>query len=146
MSAPAATPDPLPYIRYYETLSRASVGELRRLASVDMRFADPFNDLRGVERVVAMLERMFDELDEPRFSVIDRAVSGPIWYLRWRFTARLRRRATPWTVEGMSEVHYDRQGRVIAHIDHWDSGVQFYARLPVIGWLIGLVRRRMSAG
>lgn len=142
----AAVPDPLPYIRYYETLSRATVGALRELAAPDMRFADPFNDLTGVERVVHMLERMFDDLEEPRFSVTDRAVSGPVWYLRWHFTARLRRRSAPWTIEGMSEVHYDDRGRVTAHLDHWDSGAQFYAQLPVIGWLIGLVRRRLSAG
>jgi hypothetical protein len=33
---------------------------------------------------------------------------------------------------------------VAEHIDHWDSGEQFYRRLPVLGWLIGLVRKRLS--
>jgi hypothetical protein len=147
MSPPTtAAPDPLPYIRYYETLSRATVGALRGLAAPGLRFTDPFHDVSGVERVVDMLERMFDALEEPRFAVTDRAVSGPVWYLRWQFTARPRGRAAPWTIEGMSEVHYDDQGRVIAHLDHWDSGTQFYARLPIIGWLIRLVRRRVSAG
>jgi steroid Delta-isomerase len=146
LETPPGRPDPLPYIRYYETLSRASVGELRGLAAPDMRFADPFNDLSGVERIVRMLERMFDDLDEPRFAVTDRAASGAVWYLRWRFSARLRGRSTPWTIEGMTEVHYDDRGRVTAHLDHWDSGAQFYAKLPVIGWLIGLVRRRLRAG
>ena len=140
-----SAPDPLPYIRYYETLSRGSAGELRNLAAPDMRFADPFNDLSGVDRIVAMLERMFDDLDAPRFTVTDRALSGSVWYLRWRFTARLRGRAAPWIVEGMTEVHYDAAGRITAHLDHWDSGTQFYAKLPVIGWLIGLVRRRLRA-
>ena len=139
------SPDPLPYIRYYETLSRASVGALRGLAAPDMRFTDPFHDLTGVERIVGMLERMFDALDEPRFAVTDRALSGAIWYLRWQFSARPRGRSAPWIIEGMSEVHYDRQGRVTAHLDHWDSGAQFYARLPVLGWLIGLIRRRVGA-
>ena len=78
------SPDPLPYIRYYETLSRATVGALRGLAAPELRFTDPFNDLTGVERVVRMLERLFDELEEPRFAVTDRALSGPVWYLRWR--------------------------------------------------------------
>jgi steroid delta-isomerase len=139
------SPDPLPYIRYYETLSRASVGTLRGLAAPDMRFTDPFHDLTGVERIVGMLERMFDALDEPRFAVTDRALSGAIWYLRWQFSARPRGRSAPWIIEGMTEVHYDPQGRVVAHLDHWDSGAQFYARLPVLGWLIGLIRRRVGA-
>jgi len=136
-------PDPLPYIRFWETLTPDGLGALRALATPGMRFADPFNDISGVERVVAMLARMFDELDAPRFEVLDRAASGRIWYLRWRFVARPKGRATPWTIEGMSEVHYDAAGRVAAHLDHWDAGSQFYGRLPVLGWLIGLVRRRL---
>ncbi len=140
----SASPDPEPYVRYWETLTRDGVGALRALAAPGMRFADPFNDIVGLERVVAMLERMFDSLDAPRFVVVDRAASGRVWYLRWRFTARLKGRRAEWTVEGMSEVHFDAAGRVTAHLDHWDSGAQFYARLPVLGWLIRLVRRRLQ--
>ena len=136
-------PDPQPYIRFWETLAPDRLADLRGLAAPDMRFADPFNDIRGVDRVIAMLARMFEDLDAPRFEVLDRAVSGRIWYLRWRFVAQRKGRATPWTVEGMTEVHFDATGRVTAHLDHWDAGSQFYARLPVLGWLIGLVRRRL---
>jgi steroid delta-isomerase len=138
-------PDPQPYIRFWETLSPDGLAGLRALAAPDMRFADPFNDISGVERVIAMLARMFEDLDTPRFEVLDRAASGRVWYLRWRFVARLKGRATRWTVEGMTEVHYDAAGRVTAHLDHWDAGSQFYARLPLLGWLIGLVRRRLGA-
>ena len=138
-------PDPLPYVRYWETLTRDNVGALRALAAPEMRFVDPFNDIVGLERVVAMLAHMFDALDEPRFVVLDRASSDHAWYLRWRFTARLKRRATPWIIEGMSEVHFDATGRVTAHLDHWDSGSQFYARLPGLGWLIRFIARRLAA-
>jgi steroid delta-isomerase len=136
-------PDIEPYARYYETLSRASVASLRDIAVPGMRFVDPFNDVTGIERVIAVLDAMLDDLTDPRFVITDRARSGQVWYLRWRFTARLKRR--PWNVEGMSEIHYDDQGRVTGHFDHWNSGSQFYARLPVLGWLIGLVRRRLQA-
>ena len=33
-------------------------------------------------------------------------------------------------------------GRIAEHIDHSDSGTQVYMRVPVLGWLIGLVRDR----
>jgi len=46
-------------------------------------------------------------------------------------------------LEGMSEIRFAPDGRIAEHIDHWDSGAQFYARIPVLGWLIGLVRNRL---
>lgn len=49
-----------------------------------------------------------------------------------------------WPVDGVSEVHLTPDGKVAAHLDHWDAGSQFYARLPVLGFLIRLVRRRLA--
>ena len=39
---------------------------------------------------------------------------------------------------------FDGDGRVLSHLDHWDAGGQFYARLPVLGTLIRLVKRRLA--
>jgi hypothetical protein len=44
----------------------------------------------------------------------------------------------------MSEVAFGADGRALSHIDHWDAGGQFYARLPVLGTLIRLVKRRLA--
>ena len=43
------------YARYWETLSPATTGDLRGLARPDLVFRDPFNEIRGVDAVVAML-------------------------------------------------------------------------------------------
>jgi steroid delta-isomerase len=47
-------------------------------------------------------------------------------------------------ITGMSEIHFAPDGRISEHIDHWDSGGQFYERIPVLGWLIRLVRKRLE--
>ena len=44
----------------------------------------------------------------------------------------------------LSELRFADDGRVVAHIDHWDSGAQFYGKLPGLGWLIERVRRRVG--
>ena len=89
-----------------------------------------------------ILHHMFRTLHEPRFVVTDTAVSGRTGYLRWPFTFHPRRTAPQWTLQGVSEVHVDAQGRVTEHIDHWDAGSQIYARLPVLGPVIRWVARR----
>ena len=44
----------------------------------------------------------------------------------------------------MSEIRFAPDGRVRAHIDHWDASREVYRKLPVLGWLIGLVAARLK--
>ncbi|MFO1070186.1 MAG: nuclear transport factor 2 family protein [Geminicoccaceae bacterium] len=131
------------YARYWETLSPATTGDLRGLARSDLVFRDPFNEIRGVDAVVAMLDRMFRDLGQPRFVVVRIASDGPVSFIRWDFTFELRGR--PLRIEGVSEVELDGEGRVARHIDHWDAAGQVYERIPLLGGLLRQVRKRLAA-
>lgn len=134
------------YEAYFADLTPETVAELRDLAVADMRFRDPFNDVQGVEKVVRLLQMSFEDTEGMRFEFIDRAVSDHVCYYRWRclFTPKRMPKSGIWTLDGMSEVAFDGEGRVVSHIDHWDASTQFYARLPVVGGIIRLVRRRLA--
>ena len=133
------------WIAFFETLTPESLEtRLGELAAPDIRFRDPFNDVRGVEALRAIFRHMFATTEGSRFTVQDRALSGRVAYLRWVYTFRPKGSATPWRIEGMSEVHIAEDGRIAAHLDHWDSGTDFYAKLPVIGWIIRRIRRMMG--
>ena len=136
------------YRRYFETLSPATLGELRSLAAPDMHFRDPFNDVIGPDKVIRSLELGYDHAEDLRFEFLDEAWSGRTCYYRWRFFFRPKRFSGGriWTIDGMSEVRFDGTGRVVEHLDHWDSASQFYGKLPVLGRLIDLVRRRVAVG
>lgn len=136
------------YRRYFERLSPQTVGELRALAAPGMHFRDPFNDLIGADKVVRSLELGYEHVEHMRFEFLDEAWSGRTCYYRWRFFFRPKRFSggRDWIIEGMSEVRFDEAGLVVEHLDHWDAASQFYARLPVLGRLIDLVRRRVAVG
>ena len=44
----------------------------------------------------------------------------------------------------MSEVIFNEQGMVIEHIDYWDSGEQFYEKIPIIGGLLRIIKNRLK--
>ena len=134
------------YVSFYESLTPESVGQLDELCAPDVRFRDPFNDVTGIAAYRAILAGMFEHLSAPNFEVGDRALSGRVAYLRWTFTFTPKKGGMPWRIEGMSEVHFDQRGCVAVHLDHWDSGSQFYGRLPLLRSLIGFVRRRLAVG
>jgi hypothetical protein len=41
----------------------------------------------------------------------------------------------------MSEVHFDANGAISQHIDHWDSASQLLSDLPYIGWITRRILR-----
>lgn len=133
------------YCRVFETLQPDRLDALRGLCTDDIRFVDPFNDIRGIDRLLALFEHMFRAVAAPRFEVVDQALGATAGYVRWRFTGTVRGR--PVAIDGMSEIAFDPSGgRVAAHIDHWDAAGQVYARLPVAGSVLRWLRRLLSAG
>jgi ketosteroid isomerase-like protein len=131
---------------FFEALSPATLSEIDVYCRPDIRFKDPFNDIAGIDKLRQVFEHMFATLDQPVFKVTDIAVSDQAAYLRWDFFFTPKGRAQkPWTITGMSEVRFDADFKVLSHIDHWDAGEQFYARLPILGRLIGWVRAKVSS-
>ena len=84
---------------------------------------------------------MFEKVDNPNFKIIDYSISEMkdppnIGYMRWTMTGQFKNKSKNIVLKGMSEVHFDSQGRVLAHIDHWDSLTQLVAQLPYLGFLV----------
>ncbi len=130
------------YIRFYEAMSPETMGDLAKVASPDVHFRDPFNDVTGIESYQKLLVKMFEAVPDVKFTVSHQAVDGNTCFIRWRMTATLR--GSPWVVEGMSELKFAPDGKVRAHIDYWDAAAQFYEKFPMVGPVIKFIRRRVA--
>lgn len=130
------------YARFWQDLTVDGLDRMEAVFAPDIHFRDPFNDVRGRDKLRAILDHMFTATDRPRFTVTDIAESDRAAYLRWDFTFEIRGR--PLRIEGVSEVRFGVDGLAVEHIDHWDAAAQFYERLPVLGGLLRAIRRRME--
>jgi steroid delta-isomerase len=133
------------YALFFEHLTPEGIVQISELCVPEIRFRDPFNDVIGIEAYRRVLEKMFEDTVEPTFIVRDIALSGDTAYMRWEFQFKLKQGGADWYIDGVSEVCFDADGRVASHIDHWDSGRQFYEKLPILGALIRMVKRRLAA-
>jgi predicted SnoaL-like aldol condensation-catalyzing enzyme len=132
------------YIRFFATLQPDRLDLLDALTTPDVAFHDPFNDLHGRPALRRLLAEMFEQLEQPRFDILRHAADGDVHFVRWRFTGRRPGRSELIELEGVSELHVDADGRVRLHIDHWDAARQLYERVPVLGWLLRRIRRRLA--
>lgn len=132
------------YISFYENISPRSVPLVEKLVSLDIRFKDPFNDVRGVGNVKKIFYHMFDNVESPKFVVNDISFSDKNnnAYLKWLFTFRVNGKNKQ--IQGMSEVLFSHDGKISEHIDYWDAGENFYEDIPVLGGFIRWVKKKVS--
>jgi len=145
------------YTDFFQQLNADNLSELDRVMTEDIHFVDPFNDVIGLDKVQKIFRHMYDSLENPEFRVTHAAIAAgnaeadsagategknKRGMIRWELHSLLN--SKPYRIFGMSELGFAADGRVNEHIDHWDASQQFYARLPVIGWLLGLVKARLK--
>ena len=133
------------YIVFFENLTSEDLARFESVFAADARFRDPFNDAHGVAAVRRVFEKMFDDVDHHRFKVLDHAVAGNRAYLNWEFRIIPKGKTTEWRIDGMSTIDFRDDGKVAAHIDHYDAAGQIYEKIPLIGTLMRGLRRRIAA-
>ncbi|WP_068315392.1 nuclear transport factor 2 family protein [Polycladidibacter hongkongensis] len=131
------------YIRFFENLSPQTVTDLKPLTISGFRFVDPFNDVSGQDKAIALLRKMFRDVEAPRFVVTDTFWQGDNAVLRWRFTAK-QRFLGELDFTGLSELKLNPEGSIVSQTDYWDANQHFLAQIPLIGFLIRAINRRAA--
>jgi hypothetical protein len=133
-------------VRYFETLSPASVGQLGGYYAAQARFKDPFNDVTGVPAIAHIFRHMFDTLENPRFVVTQQVVQGTQCFLTWEFRFGFKnfKVGAPQVILGASHLVISEQGLVTLHRDYWDAAEELYEKLPLVGSLMRWLKRRAN--
>jgi len=130
-------------LSWYETLTPETLGDLGRYYAHDAYFRDPFNKACGIEDIRTVFRHMFEHTQEPRFIMKARLLQGEQAFVTWIFEFRLN--GERYVVEGASHLSFNVEGLVAAHRDYWDAAEELLQKLPVVGWPIRWLRRRLSA-
>ncbi|MGA8051768.1 MAG: nuclear transport factor 2 family protein [Burkholderiales bacterium] len=130
-------------VEYFESLTPDAVARLSEHYAANAWFKDPFNEVTGLEAIRRVFAHMYRQVEEPRFRVTDRVVAENGALLVWDFTFRLGRRAI--VVRGATHLRFNGRGKVTYHRDYWDTAEELYGKLPLLGTLTRLLRRRLAA-
>jgi limonene-1,2-epoxide hydrolase len=129
------------YVAFFNGLTDESVDDLRRLASPQVRYRDPLTDRHGIDAVTDYMHMWFQTMDDLSFDVNLHAVHGNVVLSQWNMNFRIRRMPKrPWTIEGMSKISLDTEGKVTEHVDYWDATPLLQA-VPLLGRVVTLTRR-----
>ena len=134
-------------VDFFETVAPDTVSRIGDLYAADARFKDPFNDVQGVPAIEHIFRHMFTQVEAPRFVVSERIVQANSAMLAWlfEFGVRVGKQTRPQVVHGVTHFKFDCEGKVSLHRDYWDTGEELYLKLPVLGWLVRGLRKKLSA-
>lgn len=121
-------------IHFFESISQENTVELKQIYTEEVFFKDPFNEVNGVQHVIAIFDHMFHQLDQPRFVVTTHVSQGDQAFLTWDFLFKMKRfNRTEQCIRGASHIRFAADGRVCYHRDYWDVAEELYEKLPLIG-------------
>ena len=128
---------------FYEALTPLSLTRIDAFYAECASFKDPFNEVRGLPAISRIFEHMFETVEAPHFVVNTTIAQGRQAMLAWEFHLVVRARTI--VIRGVSHLEFDERGLVVTHRDYWDAAEELYARLPIVGGLMRLLRRKLSA-
>ncbi len=128
---------------FFDRLSSANdLAALPEIYAEGARFKDPFNEVRGREAIHRIYAHMFEQVDAPRFVVLESVCEGDMAFLVWDFSFRRRGTQNPISVIGSTQLRFDTHGRIAYHRDFWDPAEGIYEKLPWIGGVFRFLRRK----
>lgn len=134
------------YLTAYENLTPSSLAsELTPLLSNSIEFKDPFNHVFKKEDAVRIFEHMFASTHEPKFNVIQAQIKHNSGLAYWQFSFKTDQKSAMKHIYGTSLIEINDLGLVSKHIDFWDPAEHLYESVPLLGRLLKMIKKRLSA-
>ena len=121
------------YIDLFSNLTPKNVKNFDNLVSKDIKFIDPFNNVKGVENFKKIFYHMFEKTQDPKFSIITYTIKNKNVFLKWKMTFYAFK--SEQSIEGISELTFNKHGKITSHVDYWDSLNGLFIKLPYVGFL-----------
>ncbi|MDC1375838.1 nuclear transport factor 2 family protein [bacterium] len=124
------------YIYLFSNLNKKNIEKFDALVDQNIEFSDPFNYFKGITNFKKVFYHMFKNVKDPSFVILDYTKNKDKVFLKWKmiFYAFQSKQF----IEGISEITLNSHGKIISHIDYWDSMNGLFVKIPFIGILYRL--------
>lgn len=128
----------------FQPLTTGGLPALAECYSDDVDFTDPLHHHVGRDRVMAYYAELMDGVTHCHFEFHERHTIGNVSVLTWTMQLAHPKLNSGRNIQvaGCSHLHW-RDQRVCRHRDYFDVGAMLYEHLPVIGWMIRGIKKRL---
>ena len=127
-------------VDFYNEMTPAKLERLGDLYGPGVEFQDPIHDARGLGQLRDVLSYRFQKMAAVTVKVVDAHGDDRTGFLLW--TVTYQHHGNPQVIHGTSHFKFANDGRIAAQRDHWDASPVLYGALPLLGWLMRIIKRR----
>ena len=77
------------YLKLFANLNKDNINNFDDLVLEDVVFKDPFNNVKGLKNFKKIFYHMFENVNEPKFTILDRAENKSHVFLKWKCLSML---------------------------------------------------------
>ncbi|MEN5016201.1 nuclear transport factor 2 family protein [Erwinia sp. Eh17-17] len=132
-------------VTFYQTLDSDRLAMLAQIYHPDVRLSDPVGEHQGLAVVEQYFASLLQNMRYCRFDVTLTREFDSDALLLWRmeYAHPSLQRGADQTLDGSSYLQF-RDDKVVFQRDYYDMGAMLYEKLPLLGSVIGLVKKRLQ--
>ncbi len=132
--------------KIFDDLRTDNVDILNAFYAPDSNFVDPIVNLNGLEAIKGHYAQLYQNVKSISFEYSDEVVQNDTHVLLWtmKLQAEKLNSGQPIAVIGNSYIKFNSQNLVSYHRDYFDMGEFIYEHIPVLGYVIGKVKKRLK--
>lgn len=125
---------------FFNQMTPAKLERLGDIYGPGVEFHDPIHDAIGLPQLRDVFSNRFRKMEAVTFKVVDAHGDDRTGFLLW--TVTYQHRGDEQVIHGTSHFKFAHDGRVSSQRDHWDASFVLYGALPVLGWLMRIIKQR----
>ncbi len=134
------------FLDLYRILNRNNVDRIDEIYSEDIHFIDPAHEIRGLDNLLGYFKNLYANVEQIEFDFFDQISDKDSGYVCWNMTfnhPRLNSGADI-VVPGSTHLKFSADGKAHMHRDYFDLGSMLYQHIPVLGYMIKSINRRLG--
>lgn len=131
---------------FFDKLSKDNMSLVEEFYHPQVDFTDPVGHIKGSEKIKAYYGNMYQNVKSINFKFNNFYEAGDTVVAIWTMTLETEQLngGSPFSVDGNSVIKFDDSGKAIYHRDYFDMGAFIYERLPVVGFVIKKIKKRLE--
>lgn len=134
------------YASFFENIdSKTPLEDYRQFFDERIDFKDPFHHVIGVEKTYDIFQKMYVNLDNPRFKILEIISQRNISYMKWEFSFSFKNDSKKQMFYGTSRIVFNLEGKALIHEDYWDAAENIYEKIPIVSSFVKYVKKRIAS-
>ncbi|WP_244325806.1 nuclear transport factor 2 family protein [Shewanella aestuarii] len=134
------------FIALYQKLNKDNLHLLSDIYAVNITFRDPLHQVQGLEALTDYFANLYSNISFIEFDITEVFHSPSqqqvslFWTMRYAHPKLNKGQAIH--VDGMSKLQYN--DKIFYHRDYFDVGQMLYEKIPFLGGLISMIKKRIG--